>query len=148
MNNNSYEEIQSKLKQLPPEEQKTAMELLSKIHVDLSKGRSHLTGTGVSGFIFENKVYKTSSHKDIFLNLMRIILTMYPEKANRIFDIKGRKKKYFSKNVSDFEHHYERIKGTDIFADTNENAVQLNRRCQRILQAFGFYPDSLIVIPD
>ena len=84
--------------------------------------------------------------KDVFLKIMHILLRDYPEKREVIFTIRGRTKKYFSTNPSDFTNVYEKIKGTNIYVDTNENAPQLNRRCQRLLQKFGIDPDSLIII--
>jgi len=146
--NLSYEELRNRVNELPPEEKKTAMEMLAAGGIDLSQKNPGLTGTGVSGFIFGGKVYKADSHKDVCLTLAGILLRMHPEKDDRLFTIRGRIKKYFSKNPSDFKHGYERVKGTDVFMDTNENAVQLNRRCQRVLQAFGHNPSLLAVIPD
>jgi len=146
--NLSYEELWNRVNGLPPEEQKTAMELLAAVGIDLSRKIPGLTGTGVCGFIFGDKVYKADSHKEVCLTLTGILLRMHREKEDRLFEIKGTKKKYFSKNPYDFRHGYEGVIGTDVFMDTNENAVQLNRRCQRILQAFGYNPSSVVIMPD
>lgn len=145
--NTTFEELRNNLQKMGPEEQANALTLLSKINIDLSKNRGDLTGTGVYGFIFDNEMHKAESHKDVFLKLTQLIVRKFPDRVDDLFQIQGRTKKYFSKSVSDFKHGYERIKGSDIIVDTNENAAQLNRRCQRILQTFGIDPATFIVIP-
>ncbi len=144
---NTFEDLRINLQKMEPEEQTKALALLSKINIDLSKNRGELTGTGVSGFIFDNRMHEAESHKDVFVKLTHLIIRKFPSQADDLFQIQGRTKKYFSKSVSDFKHRYERIKGTDIIVDTNENAAQLNRRCQRMLQAFGIDPATFIIIP-
>ncbi|MBW1965937.1 MAG: hypothetical protein JRI48_00885 [Deltaproteobacteria bacterium] len=140
-------ELRSRVESLPPEDKERALNLLTELDIDLSKRNDNLTGTGVSGFIFENRFYKAESHKEIFLKVAEIILKKYPNERGKIFSVKGRKKVYFSRNFTDFRHNYELISGTDIYADINENAAQLNRRCQKILQVYGISPSSLTVIP-
>ena len=145
--NLSMDELRGKLEQMSTEEKGIALTLLAKVGVDLSKPKGELTGTGVAAFIFQNKIYAADSHKDVFINLTQLLIQKYPDKKEAIFSIQGRKKKYFSRSVSDFRHGYEKIRGTDIFVDTNENATQLNRRCQRLLQTFGFVSGLLTIIP-
>jgi hypothetical protein len=139
--------LRNGLAKMAPDEQAKALALLSKINIDLSESRGDLTGTGVSGFIFDNRTYKADSHKDAFIKLTQLLLRKFPDQVDVLLRIHGTSKKYFSKSVSDFKHGYEKIKGTDIYADTNDNAAQLNRRCQRILQAFGVDSTTFIIIP-
>lgn len=140
-------ELRDNLAKMTPEEQNKALALLSSINIDLSTSRGDLTGTGVSAFIFDNKIHAADSHKDAFIKLTQLLVRKFPDQVDVLFRIQGRSKKYFSKSVADFKHGYERIRGTDILVDTNENAAQLNRRCQKILQAFGVDPTSYILIP-
>ncbi|BCG46790.1 hypothetical protein GEOBRER4_n1603 [Citrifermentans bremense] len=147
INEISIDEIRASVGKMPPEEREKALSLLSSMKVDLSKSRGELTGTGVSAFIFQNTVHPAYSHKDVFVKVVELLVKKCPEQEELLFRIKGTKKKYFSRSVSDFKHGYERIRGTDIIVDTNDNAAQLNRRCQRVLQAFGIAPSSLIIIP-
>jgi hypothetical protein len=128
------------------EDKKKALNLFAKLHIDLSKRDDDLTGTGVAGFFLENKFYEAESHKELFLKVAEIVSKKYPNEQNKIFSIRGRKKVYFSKNVADFKHDCKLVSGTNIYADVNENAAGLNRRCQRILQLYGITPSSLTVI--
>jgi hypothetical protein len=133
----SIDVLRSTINSLPQETQSEVLSTLTKLGIDLSKNNSDLTGTGVAAFFLENHIYEATSHKDVFLKVAEFVLKKYPNEENKIFEIKGSKKKYFSKNPGDFSHGYEKIPGTIIYADTNENAAQLNRRCQRILQTLG-----------
>jgi len=143
----SMDELRSRFELLSPEDKKKAYKVLSAVGIDLSKRKDDLTGTRVSGFILENRFYEADSHKSVFLQVAEIVLKKHPNDQDKIFKIQGTKKKYFSKNFGEFTHDYEIIRGTRIYADTNENAAQLNRRCQKILLLFGIDPSSLMVIP-
>jgi hypothetical protein len=142
----TYDDLHKSLGKMSEEEKEAALSLLAKIGIDLTKRKGELTGSQVCGFIFQNKTHGADSHKDVFLKLTDFLLRNYPDKREVVFSIKGTKKKYFSTNPSDFKHGYEKIRGTNIYVDTNENAAQLNRRCQRLLQAFGFDPDELLIL--
>jgi hypothetical protein len=142
----TYDALHKSLETMTEEEKNAALSLFAKIGIDLTKRKGELTGSHVYGFIFQNKTHQADSHKDVFLKLTDILIRNYPDKREVVFSIQGTKKKYFSTNPSDFKHGYEKIRGTNIYVDTNENAPQLNRRCQRLLQAFGIDPDALVVI--
>jgi len=144
----TIDELRANFKSLSFEDKDKVLRLLTAINVDLSERNNNLTGTGVSGFILDNKFYEAKSHKEVFLKMTEIILKKYSNEQNKIFLIKGRKKIYFSKNVADFRHNYDLISGTNIYADVNENSAQLNRRCQRILQIYEINPSFLMIIPD
>ena len=141
------DELRKRFEQLNPNEKDVALKTLCKIGIDLSRPNKSLTGSKVSGFMFQNKIYEADSHKSVYLQLIKIVLKMFPNDQDRILEIKGTKKIYFSKYQGDFKHGYEPIPGTKFFADTNENAIGLNRRCQRILLLYDIDPSSLLVIP-
>ena len=142
----TYDDLHKSLGKMTEEEKNTALSLLAKIGIDLTMRKGELTGSQVFGFIFQNKTHHADLHKDVFLKLTDFLIRNYPDKREVVFSIQGTKKKYFSTNSSDFKHGYEKIRGTNIYVDTNENAAQLNRRCQRLLQVFGIDPDELVVI--
>ena len=142
----TLDDIRNNMGKMPAKEKELALSLFAKIGIDLTTRNNELTGTNVGGFIFQNKTHPADSHKDVFLKLTHILLRDYPEKKEVVFKIQGRTKKYFSTNPADFKHGYEKIRSTNIYVDTNENAPQLNRRCQRLLQAFGVDPNNLIII--
>lgn len=143
----TIDNLRNNIAKMQPDDKAIILEALSRINIDLSKSKGELTGTGVYGFIFDNAMHEAYSHKDAYIKITQLVARKYPDKVELLLGIQGKTKKYFSKSVSDFPHGYEKIKGTDIYADTNENAKQLNRRCQRILQTFGIDPSTLLIIP-
>lgn len=149
MPENSYitvDTLKSKLDSLSADDKMKALEALSAVGIDFSQNKKELTNTKVVAFVLGIEAFKVVSHKEIFLKIAEIVLRKFPDKEHLIFEIKGTKKIYFSRDQSDFKNDYEPILGTKIYADTNENASQLNRRCQRILQKYGIDPASLLVI--
>lgn len=143
----NLDQLRSNISLLPQDQQKKARSLLSKMGIDLTQPNIRLTGTGVAFFSLEDQIIEAESHIDVYLKVCAIILKKYPEFEEEILKIRGTKKKYFSKSVGDFRHGYEQIAGTRIYTDTNENAIQLNRRCQKILQVVGLDPSSLWIMP-
>ena len=142
----NLQELHANIKSMSPKDQKVALSVLTKIGLDVTEPNAELTGTRVVGFVLDSKVHEADSHKDIFLQIDSIVLRKFPNDRDRIFEIKGRKRIYFSRSVKSFPHGYERIDGTDIYAGTNENAITLNQRCQKLLALYGIDPTSLIVL--
>lgn len=138
--------LRDMLQKFTDDEKQKILADFTEIGVDLSKPKSDLTGSGVAAFIFQKKTYQADSHKDVFVKLTQLLVKQYPDRKEVVFSIKGRTKKYFSKNPSDFKNAYEHIKGTDIYVDTNESAPRLNVRCQRMMQSFGIDPSELMII--
>lgn len=131
------------------DEKKTALSALAKLKIDMSQLKSELRGTQVVGFIFNKKIYNALTHKEVFVKFIEIISSMFIENIDLLFSIKGTKKIYFSYDCKDFKISYDCIflrNGKKLYIDTNDNAPQLNRRCQRVLQCFGFSPDALVIL--
>jgi hypothetical protein len=142
----SVDQLRLNIKSLPIEQQNKALLLLSGMGIDITQPNNNLTGTGVVGFFLEGQHYEADSHRAVYLMVLSIILRKHPEHEEKILKIKGTKKKYFSKSAGDFKHDYTQISGTRIYTDINENAAQLNRRCQKVLQTVGIDPSSLWVM--
>jgi hypothetical protein len=130
-------EIQNKLKTLSLEEQKVAYGLLDKLDIDVSKGDGRLTGVKPSGFYLEGKFYAVDHHREILLKVAEIAVAKNPTETAKFLEISGRKRNYFSKDYRELSFDYKRIAGTDIYAELNENARTLNKRCEAIIMKFG-----------
>ena len=142
-------ELISKIKSLKTEkEKKVARELLLKLGVDLSEPQNNLTGTINYGFIFDGKYYADYyHHREVFLKVMELILVKFPNDKERIFTIKGSKRKYFSRDSRELSSgESKQINGTDIYTELNCSAVELNRRCQKVMQLYGLDHSLLVVL--
>ena len=60
--------------------------------------------------------------------------------------LKGRKRPYFTKNANELRLP-EKIRGTDIFVETNLSANSIVSLCEDVLSLFG-YKDSLKIESD
>ena len=116
-------EIHSKIETIKGEEKKCVQALMSKIGIDISRGDPSLTSTRVYGFKLDGKTYEANHHRDILLEVAEIVLRKHPDEHDKILSIRGCKRKYFSKDLYD----YRRIKGTNIYAELNENAKTLKK---------------------
>ena len=93
----NIDDLRDSLAKMAPEDKIKALALLSRINIDLTKNRGDLTGTGVSGFIFDNSMHEADSHKDVIIKLTQLIVRKFPDQIDDLFRIQGRTKKYFSK---------------------------------------------------
>ncbi|MDL1959298.1 MAG: hypothetical protein LWX01_06700 [Deltaproteobacteria bacterium] len=132
----TIDKLRSKIETMKGEERKRAQDLMSKLKIDISKDDPGLTDTRVWEFELEGKTYKADYHRDVLLKVAEIVLRKYPDEHDKIFLIRGTKRKYFSKDPKDL-YDYKRINGTNIYAELNENARTLRKRCEQILLQYG-----------
>jgi len=138
--------IRKNLKALSHEEKKKAYTLLEKINVDISEGDTRLTGTKPHGFYLEGKYYSADHHREIMLMVAEIAAYHNPTQLNKFLEITGRKRTYFSRDHNDLSHDYKRINGTDIYAELNENATTLKKRCEAIILKYGLDLNSFKIV--
>lgn len=130
-------DLRNNIKLLSPEEKKIASKLFDKLNMDISTGDGRLTGTKPSGFYLEGKYYPVNHHREILLKVAEIAAEQNPMQLNKFLEIRGRQRVYFSKNYNDLSYDYKKINGTDLYAELNENAKTLNKRCEAIIIKFG-----------
>jgi negative regulator of replication initiation len=118
-----------------PSEKKLAASVLENIGVDPIQLNDELTGSGVNGFRFAGKEYKAESHIDVLRKVLKIVFRENTHNFDEIITITGKKNTYFSKNSNDLRRP-ERIGGTNIYFETNENAQSICVRCEKVLKNF------------
>jgi hypothetical protein len=134
----TIEKIKESIKKInDPLEKMLTIETLDKIGVSLIKADDKFTNTSVRGFTLENKYHPVNSHIDILREIIYIILLKHLRDIDRILEIRGPRNKYFSKNINDLRKP-EKIRGTNIYFETNENAKTIAVRSEKILKLFGY----------
>lgn len=108
--------------------------------------RTGFTGKGINAFIFNNKKYEAKSWKQLLLTICDEVNNLHKKDFEKVFSLKGRKKPYFTKNANELRVP-EKIKGTDIFVETNLSANSIVSLCEDVLSLFG-YKDSLKIESD
>ena len=85
------------------------------------------------------RTFIAESWRDVFLNTCEFVQVRKPSEFPRILELKGRKRPWFSRKSSEL-HDPVRIRGTDLYAETNVNANGLVLRCLHVLNLFGLEP--------
>lgn len=119
-----------------PTERKSFSLLLEKLDIDPIASNDDLTGSKVRGFSLEGKKYDAESHIDVLRKILKIVSMKFPHDMDKIISIQGPRKKCFSKDSKDLRMP-EQIRGTTIYFETNDNAMTICVRCEKILKLFG-----------
>jgi len=140
-------EIRENLHKLSPDERKKLLALLDKVDIDISTADHTLTGTKPSGFELEGRFYPAEHNRDIFLKVCEIAAGKNPNQHHLFLEITGRTRQYFSRNPNELStSDYRKINGTNLYADLNANAKDLNSRSQKVIAKFGLDLVSFKVI--
>ena len=136
-------DIRKRMENLTPEEKRKAWALFDKLGMDLTEGDASLTGTKPSRFTLQGECYAADHFRDIFLQVCEIAAAKHPDKHHLFFEIKGKKRTYFSSSPNDLSSDdFRRINGTNIYAELNENASTLKRRSEQVIVKFDLDPSS------
>lgn len=129
--------VREVLKSLDDDERAKATGVFERLlNRSLIEPARELTHTKVRGFKLEGCFYKADSHIDVFRQVLRIVSREFPGEEHKLLSIPCRKRKYFSKHFDDLRMP-ERVSGTDMYFETNENAKTLQVRCEAVLKLYG-----------
>ena len=95
------------------------------------------SGKSVTAFNFKKTKYKVRFWKDILMKICNLMSSMHRNNFERVLNLQGRKKPYFSKNANELRIP-EKINGTDIFAEVNLSANSIVKMCLDVLSLFGY----------
>lgn len=85
-----------------------------------------------------------STYKEILLAVCEDVAKREGQRFDRVLQLKGRKRNYFSRDARGMTSPYE-IDGTGMYVETNLSANDIVRRCHQVLRLFGHAADTLIV---
>lgn len=105
---------------------------------------SEFTGKNLVSVIIFNKEYIVNFWKDIVILVSELIYELHNNDFENILKIKGKKRKYFSKEQNELRKP-NKIKNTDIFCETNLSAKDCIRISKEVLKEFGHKPEELEV---
>ena len=100
------------------------------------------TGKSVSSFSFQGSRYEVRAWKGLLMGLCGILYAAHPAEFERVSEIRGRKRPYFTRNASELRIP-ERFQNTNIFVETNLSADQIVKICFAMLDVFGYSRDDL-----
>jgi len=102
------------------------------------------TGKSVSAFIFKNKRQKVKYWIDVLIEVCKLMRNLYNNSFERILELRGRKKPYFSKNADELRIPYQ-IADSDIYMETNLSANSIVRISISVISLFGYSDDDFTI---
>lgn len=105
----------------------------------IQQRHSSTTNTRPTSFTFKGRTHAANSWREILLKLCEELSTISSTKFDKVLELRSRKGKrlpYFSKSQIDLRDP-KKIKGTDIYAETNLSAPQVIDRCYLLLKHLG-----------
>lgn len=105
---------------------------------------SGFTFTRPTSFTLFGIKHRVSSWRDVLVGVCEAIAAKHPQEFERVLQIKGRKRDYFSRDLRDM-HSPALIQGSGIFVETNLSANATVERCGQIFRLFGYSPDGLLI---
>ena len=105
--------------------------------------QSH-TGKSIVAFAFEGNRYEVKSWIEMLLQICNIMLFKHRDIFDRVLNLVGRKRPYFSKNPNELRQP-KRIDKTDIYIETNLSANQIVKISKNVLTLFGYKEDDITI---
>ena len=101
------------------------------------------TNTKIESFIFQGKRYYVKSWKEVLFEVCELMFERHPEQFDRVLKIRGRKRIYFSKILDDISVKPEKIRGTDIYVETNFSSPRQAKVSKQVITLFGYGEEDL-----
>lgn len=112
------------------------------IHAGYTGKKVSYTGKKVSSFSFQGSRYEVRSWKGLLLGLCGLLRAARPTDFERILDMRGRRRPYFTRDASELRTA-ERFQNTNVFVETNLSADQIVKICFALLDLFGYSRNDL-----
>ena len=115
-------------------------------HEDDQAGRGSNGGSRrrPASFAFEAETRTVSSWPDLLVGVCELMRQRHPDDFDRILGIRGRALPYFSR-VEDEVHHPRQIGDSGIYASCQGAGVLIEGRAKRVVELFGYPPETLTV---
>ena len=111
-------------------------------------GHGLYTKTRVAAYSLWGETHRVANWKDLLLNVCKDAHKRDPDKFQAVFQLQGRKQRYFSRDPRDLRIIHgapKKIPGTDIYVLTQLSANGIVNRCRRVLKHLGYSGDQLEV---
>jgi hypothetical protein len=108
--------------------------------------RTGYTGKSIKSFTLNNKRYEVNSWKSLLMTVCTQVYELNKKDFTKVLSLKGRKRPYFTLDANELRVP-EKIRGTNIFVETNLSANSIVSLCEDVLSLFG-YKNSLQIETD
>ena len=97
-----------------------------------------------ASFIFLSETRPVSSWPDLLVQVCLLIRQRYPEDFEKVLEVRGRKRPYFSRSGNDLDLPRP-VGDTGIYASCQGAGSLIEQRARRVVERFGYPADSLTV---
>ncbi len=102
----------------------------------------NFTKLKIDCFKFNNEKYYVNNFKNFMLKILEIIYDKHMNKFDRVLNVKGRSRSYFTKDSSDLKRP-EQIKNSEYYVEGNLNANNIMKIIEKILILFDYQTNSI-----
>lgn len=109
----------------------------------ISAINANYTFTDPRSVVFQNREYTgVRVWKDVLEQVCNVMQSHHPNEINRILHLRGRRRIYFTRNITQLSSEEARtrprkIKNTDIYMEHNYSANTIVKMCYEIIEHFG-----------
>lgn len=103
------------------------------------------TGKSISAFWFDGSTHEVHSWRELLLTLCGVILSKHRAEFDKVLEVRGRKRSYFTRDASALRDPRE-IPDTDIFVETNLSANFAAWICRLLIAKFEYSDEKLKVV--
>gem|GEM_PF-3456342 len=100
------------------------------------------TGKKIVSFAIDGRQYEVHSWKDLLYTLARILYSQQPYEFEKVLQLRGSKRPYFSKRASDLRVPM-LLNGSDIYMETHHSTASIVKVCRQMVQLFGYHEGDL-----
>ena len=107
-----------------------------------SKQPGRFVGRSIRSFVFRGERFDVRTWKDLLVTLAEAIRSQRRQDFDRVLDIRGTKRQYFSRDHNQLREPRE-LGGSGIFVETHWSADGTVKMCGKLLALFGYSADEL-----
>lgn len=109
---------------------------------DKEKEKEKVIGKHITAFYLNGTKYSVSTWKELLMKLLDILYSKHNQDFNKILNIPGRKRQYFSYDSQTLDTA-QKFDDTNIYFETKLGSDAIIRLCRDVVQLFGYSGDDL-----
>lgn len=109
---------------------------------DKEKEKDKVAGKRITAFYLNGTKYPVSTWKELLMKLLEILYSKHNQDFNKILNIPGRKRQYFSYDSQTLDTA-QKFGDTNIYFETKLGSDAIIRLCRDVVQLFGYSGDDL-----
>ena len=106
--------------------------------------KTSYTGQSITAFTLAGSRYEVKQWKEVLVKVCEIMVANHSDRFEKVLNIKGRKRPYFSRNSSDLRASAP-IRGTNIYVEKNMSSNGIVSLAHKVISSFGYENNNLSI---